>query len=298
VERLYLRWELYMLSNIGKWKIIALETGDFRLDGGAMMGSVPKVLWEKTNPADKLNRIDLSLRCLFLDDGENKVLIETGMGDKLSPEFFEMFHVVQSKHPIKNKLADIGYQMEDITHVILTHLHFDHAGGATTLDNSGNLIPAFPDAEYYVSKENWNAGINPSPRDSASYLDLNYLPLKKTAKLHLLPENSEIFNGLSTITVNGHTNGQQLIKIESDNDTLIFCSDLIPLRSHLRLPWIMGYDLNAVLTLEEKTRFLKQAAIDNWWLWFYHDPKTVAVRIKEGKQYYDVVEEVMRNGKN
>ena len=287
-----------MLSNIGKWEVNALETGDFRLDGGAMMGSVPKVLWEKTNPADELNRINLSLRCLLLDDGKNRVLIETGMGDKLNPDFIEMFHVIQPKHPLKNKLLNIGYQIEDITHVILTHLHFDHAGGATTLDNDGNLIPSFPNAEYYVSKVNWNAGINPSPRDSASYLDINYLPLEKLAKLHLLSDNSKIFKGISTITVNGHTNGQQLIKIESEKDTLVFCSDLIPLRSHLKLPWIMGYDLNAVLTLEEKTKFLQQAATDNWWLWFYHDPETVAIRIKEGKKYYDVVEEVIRNGRS
>ena len=286
------------MLNIGKWKINALETGDFRLDGGAMMGSVPKILWEKTNPADELNRIDLSLRCLLIDDGENKVLIETGMGDKIKEDFAQMFHVIQPKHPLKEKLAHIGYQMEEITHVILTHLHFDHAGGATILDKDGNLIPAFPNAEYYVSKVNWNAGINPSPRDSASYLDCNYLPLESSTALHLIAENSKIFNGISTITVNGHTNGQQLIKIESENDTLVFCSDLIPLRSHLQLPWIMGYDLNAVLTLEEKTKFLKKAAQNQWWLWFYHDPKTVAVRIQEGKKYYNVVEEVIRNGRS
>ena len=287
-----------MLNRIGKWKVTALETGDFRLDGGAMMGSVPKVLWEKTNVADELNRIDLSLRCLLLDDGSNKVLIETGMGDKLAPEFAQMFHVIQPKHPLKEKLADIGYKIEEITHVILTHLHFDHAGGATTFDNDKNLIPTFPNAEYYVSNVNWNAGINPSPRDSASYLDFNYLPLEKSTKLNLLTDNTKVFNGISTITVNGHTTGQQLIKIESNNDILVFCSDLIPLRSHLQLPWIMGYDLNAVLSLEEKTEFLKNAAKYNWWLWFYHDPATVAVRIKKGKKYYDVVEEVMRNGKS
>ena len=283
-----------MLNQIGKWKIFALETGDFRLDGGAMMGSVPKVLWEKSNRADELNRIDLSLRCLLLDDGENRVLIESGMGDKLTSKFANMFHVTQPDHPLKERLGEIGYKMEDITHMILTHLHFDHAGGATILDENNNLIPAFPNAVYYVSDSNWDAGMNPSPRDSASYLDFNYTPLQTAGKLELVAENSIIMDGISTISVNGHTFGQQLIKVESEGNTLIFCSDLIPLRSHLKLPWIMGYDLNAVLTLEEKTNFLKEAAKNNWWLWFYHDPKTIAVRIKKSEKYYDVVDEVMR----
>ncbi len=284
-----------MLNHIGKWKIFPLETGDFRLDGGAMMGSVPKVLWEKTNPADELNRIDLALRCLLLDDGENIVLIETGMGDKLTEKFANMFHVQQSNHPLRERLGEIGYKMEDITHMILTHLHFDHSGGAIILDENDNLVPAFPNAVYYVSDTNWEAGMNPSPRDSASYLDFNYAPLEKAGVLELVSDNSLIIDGISTISVNGHTTGQQLIKIDSEGDTLIFCSDLIPLRSHIKLPWIMGYDLNAVLTLEEKTIFLKEAADNNWWLWFYHDPKTIAVKIKQGKKYYDVVDEVLRD---
>jgi len=284
-----------MLDQIGKWKITALETGDFRLDGGSMMGSVPKVLWEKTNPADALNRIDLSLRCLFLDDGKNRVLVETGMGDKLEDNFSAMFNVIQPKHPIQEKLDDIGYKMADITHVIITHLHFDHAGGATTLDGDGNLIPAFPNAVYYISESNWEAGVNPSPRDSASYLSLNFLPLQKAGKLELVKENSVILDGVSTITVNGHTNGQQLVKVKSEGDVLVFCGDLVPLRSHLQLPWIMGYDLNAVLTLEEKTKFLKEAADNKWWLWFYHDPKTVAVRIEKGEKHYDIRDEVLRS---
>ena len=284
-----------MLNQIGKWKIFALETGDFRLDGGAMMGSVPRVLWEKSNPADELNRIDLSLRCLLLDDGENRVLIESGMGDKLTSKFAKMFHVLQPDHPLKERLGEIGYKMEDITHMILTHLHFDHAGGATIIDESNNFIPAFPNAVYYVSDSNWDAGKNPSPRDSASYLDINYAPLQQAGKLEMVAENSIIMDGISTISVNGHTFGQQLIKVKSEGDTLIFCSDLIPLRSHLKLPWIMGYDLNAVLTLEDKTKFLNEAAEKKWWLWFYHDPLTVAVKIRSSKKYYDVIDEIKRD---
>jgi len=185
--------------------------------------------------------------------------------------------------------------MDDITHVILTHLHFDHAGGATTLDSNGVLIPSFPNATYFVSKRNWEAGLSPTPRDSASYLKFNYLPLADSDQLNLLDENTEIIDGISTIVVNGHTHGQQLIKVESGEDTLVFCSDLIPLKSHIQIPWIMGYDLNAMLTLEEKTDFLYHASENEWWLWLYHDPRTVAVKIKSGGKYYDIIEEIYRS---
>ena len=283
-----------MLKSIGKWQIYPLETGDFRLDGGAMMGSVPKVLWEKTNPPDELNRIDLSLRCLLLDDGKQKILIETGMGNKIENSFIKRFHVQQAKHPLKKCLHDIGVGMDDITHVLLTHLHFDHAGGATMKDGLGSIVPSFPNAIYYVSERNWEAGQNPSPRDQASYLNCNYNPLQDADQLQLVPENTEILDGIFSLVVNGHTYGQQLIKIEDGSSVLIFCADLIPLKSHIQLPWIMGYDLNAVLTLQEKTSFLKDASDNNWWLWLYHDPKVIAIRIKTGKKYYDVVEEMCR----
>jgi len=273
---------------------MALETGDFRLDGGAMMGSVPKVLWEITNPADELNRINLSLRCMLLDNGEQRVLIESGMGDKLDGSFLKRFHIKQTSHPLKGALDLFGYNIDDITHVILTHLHFDHAGGATTIDSQGNITPTFPNAMYYVSTSNWEAGLYPSPRDSASYLDINYKCLEDSKQLRLLNEDESILKDISTIMVHGHTNGQQLIRLDSGNETLVFCSDLIPLRSHIQLPWIMGYDLNAVLTLEEKTHFLDQAAKNNWWLWLYHDPNTVAIKIKKGKKYYDVIKEKLR----
>ena len=283
-----------MLNNIGKWKVFALETGEFRLDGGAMMGSVPKVLWAKTNPADEFNRINLSLRCLLVDDGQNCVLVETGMGSKLAKDFIDMFHVKQKEDPIAFCLKSKGYSVTDITHVILTHLHFDHSGGILNLNASGESVLAFPNAQYYISETNWHAGMNPSPRDSASYLENNYSFLESTGKLKLIPDNSQIIDGISTLTVNGHTSGQQLIKVMDDQDVLVFCSDLIPLKSHVKIPWIMGYDLNALLTLQEKTDFLNKASNENWWLWFYHDPETIAIRIEKGEKYYNIVEEVKR----
>ena len=284
-----------MLKNIGKWKVFALETGDFRLDGGAMMGSVPKVLWEKTNPSDSLNRIDLALRCLLLDDGENCILIETGMGSKISDDFKNIFSIRQKENPLQSALKRFNYKQEDISHVILTHLHFDHSGGILDINKDGELVPAFPNATYFISEANWTSGMNPSPRDSASYLDYNYSLLESLGNLKLVQDNSMILGGISTISVNGHTVGQQLVKVEDADDVLIFCSDLIPLKSHIRLPWIMGYDLNAALTLKEKTNFLNQAADEGWWLWFYHDPNTVALQIEKSTKYYDIVKEIRRS---
>ena len=282
------------IDKIGKWKVTVLETGEFWLDGGAMMGSVPKVLWEKTNPPDDLNRICLSMRCLLLDDGENVVLIETGIGDKNSQKFINMFNIKQGRNALSNTLSKYNYSLENITHVILTHLHFDHAGGATKINENGKFVPMFPNAEYFISKTNWDAGLNPSPRDRASYLNENYLPLLDNKVLNFVDDNTEIIDGISTYVVNGHTYGQQLVKISDCNSSLIFCSDLIPLRSHIRLPWIMGYDLNAVLTLEEKDKFLNLAAKNNWILFFYHDPDTIAVTIKKDNDKFKVVNEIRR----
>ena len=283
-----------MLNNIGEWKVIVLETGDFRLDGGAMMGSVPKVLWEQTNPAEELNRINLSLRCLLLDNGSKRVLIETGMGNKFNDKFKSMFAIKQSSDPLSDTLAKYGYNPDSITDVILTHLHFDHSGGALNCNENEVLVPAFTNAQYHVSESNWKLGVAPNPRDRASYLNENYLPLKDAGVLNLIADNSEILSGISSYIVNGHTTGQQLIKVESEGEVLVFCSDLIPLRSHLKLPWIMGYDLNALLSLKEKTKFLQEAVDGDWWLFFYHDPKTIAVKIEKGDKHYNVVKEIFR----
>ena len=208
----------------------------------------------------------------MLDDGKNVILIESGIGDNNSEKFIDMFNICQSKNALSDTLSKFGYIVEDITHVILTHLHFDHAGGATNIDEKGNMIPSFPNAKYYISNKNWQAGLNPSPKDKASYLKDNYMVLMKKKVLNVIPENTNILDGIGTYVVNGHTYGQQLIKIHDGGKIVLFCSDLIPLKSHLKLPWIMGYDLNAALTLKEKEIFLNLASKNNWILYFYHDP--------------------------
>ena len=284
-----------MLDTIGDWKVSVIDTGRFWLDGGAMMGSVPKVLWEKTNMPDGKNRIELALRCLLLDNGEKVVLIETGLGNKINSKFRNMFNVCQADDALNRSLLNCGYKPEDISDVILTHLHFDHSGGATKFDSNGVIVPSFPNAIYHVSERNWDIGLNPNPRDKASYLDENYLCIQKTGQLSLIGQDSQIIDSISAISVDGHTFGQQLVKVDGGSDILVFCSDLIPLRSHLKLPWIMGYDLNAYLTLKEKTKFLLDAAKNNWWLYFYHDPNTIAVKVKKSERGYDVSSQVLEN---
>jgi glyoxylase-like metal-dependent hydrolase (beta-lactamase superfamily II) len=285
-----------MLSKIGKWKIIAIESGNFKLDGGAMMGSVPKVLWNKTNPADKLNRIDLAMRCVLLDDGENIVLIETGIGNKFDTKFSSIFEINNKSNTLSDTLQLYGYIHSNVTHVIMTHLHFDHSGGATTIDDNGELITTFPNAKYYISNKNWLAALNPNLRDKASYLKENFIPIELNGQLELIEGNTEILPGLSTHEANGHTSGQQLVKIDSMGETLLFCGDLIPLRSHLNPPFIMGYDLNASKTLEEKIDLLDLASKNEWWLWFYHDPKTIAVKVRKNtNSKYEVIKEVLKS---
>lgn len=282
------------LNDLGKWKVFALESGTFKLDGGAMMGSVPKVLWEKTNKPDDLNRIKLSMRCLLVDDGINRVLIETGIGFKNPEKFLKIFDIDHSKYTLSNTLSESGYNFNDITHVIITHLHFDHSGGALHFEDK-QLKPSFPNATYYISDSNWKAAINPNEREKVSYISSNYMQLELEKKLKKIPDNYKILDGIETYVVNGHTKGQQLVKISDSSETIVFCSDLIPLKSHLKLPWIMGYDLNAEITLSEKKKFLDQASAENWILFFYHDPDCVAVRVKKSEKYYKIIDEIRRS---
>jgi glyoxylase-like metal-dependent hydrolase (beta-lactamase superfamily II) len=216
------------------------------------------------------------------------------IGNKMDKQFNSFFQIIQSENPLKDELKKMGLIPEDVTHVIFSHLHFDHAGGATKLNEEGQPMPAFPNAEYFITESQWKQANNPNVRDRASYMQRDFMPLQAAGLLQLIPENSSIINGISTYCVNGHTCGQQLVKIKDGDHCLFYCGDLIPLKSHLQLPWIMGYDLNALLTLDEKTQFLSQAADENWWLVFDHDPVTSAVKIPEGKKYYDIIEEDLR----
>ena len=264
---------------IGKYTLKIIESGFFALDGGAMFGIVPKPLWEIANPPDIENRIKLATRNLLLEDGNKKILIDTGMGTKWNKKMKEIYSISE-EITIESALADNGVKAEDISDVILTHLHFDHTGGSTKNEN-GKTVPSFPNAKYYVQKQNFDWAINPSDRDRGSYLKENFLSLFEEGVLNFIYGEEEFDDEIKFIVVNGHTFGQQLIKISDSANTFLYCCDLFPTISHIPIPYVMGYDLQPLVTVSEKQKILKQAINESWKLFFEHDPDTAFVTLKE-----------------
>ncbi len=264
--------------SIGEYQVRAIPTGIFGLDGGAMFGTVPKVLWEKTNPPDEHNRIPMEARALLLTGRDKNILVDVGnghdfvakYGDKLGQKFGEMYQV--KGNGLLENLKKYGLTPADITHVILTHLHFDHAGGGTC-EREGRIVPTFPKAQYYVQRKNLETAKAPNLRERASYLEANYQPLLDAGCLTLLDGAVEnLLPGISVFISNGHTEGQQLVKVSDGKKTLVYCGDLVPTSSHVRLPFIMGYDLHPLTIIEEKRQLLAKASQGNWFLYFEHDP--------------------------
>ena len=263
---------------IGKYKLKSVLSGAFALDGGAMFGIIPKPLWEKTNPADELNRVTLSTRNLLLICDDKKILIDTGMGNKWDEKNKNIYHI-DPKLNLELALELNGIKPEDITDVLLTHLHFDHTGGSTKLEN-GKLVPAFPNAKYLVQKKNFEWAMNPSERDKGSYIKDNFEPLVKEGVLKLIDGEKEFDENISFRIINGHTFGQQMIKISDSSNTVLYCADLMPFISQIRIPYIMGYDLQPLITVQEKKKYLQLAADENWHLYFGHDPQFAAATVK------------------
>jgi glyoxylase-like metal-dependent hydrolase (beta-lactamase superfamily II) len=264
---------------IGKYEIHPVETGRFALDGGAMFGVVPKPLWEKTNPPDEKNRITLAARALLLRGEGRTVLIDTGNGGKFNEKLRTIYRIESAGTDLLTSLARYGVTSGDVTDVILTHLHFDHAGGSTTLVD-GEAVPTFPRARYYVQEEHWRAAHVPTERDRASFFPDDYLPLRNSGVLEFTGGEGEIIPGVSVRLVHGHTAALQCPLIRDGRTTLFYCADLVPTTSHLLLPWIMAYDLRPLVTLEEKRRLLAQAADEDWILFFEHDPQVAAARLQ------------------
>lgn len=257
---------------LGKFELYPVLDGMFRLDGGAMFGVVPKVLWDKTNPPDENNRILLALRCCLIKTNNALILIDTGIGDKGQDKFNDIYQV-NHHTDLETSLKQIGFNANDINIVINTHLHFDHCGGNTKLDADGKVIPTFPKAQYYVQKTEWEAANNPDRRSQASYLVENFAPLQEHNQLRLVDETATITDGIEVIMTAGHTYGHQVVKVSSENQTLIYWGDLIPTASHISLPFLMAYDLFPLQTMEHKKRLLSQAVQGNWISFFEHDPK-------------------------
>jgi glyoxylase-like metal-dependent hydrolase (beta-lactamase superfamily II) len=269
---------------IGKYKLSIIESGSFGLDGGAMFGIIPKPLWQRTNLADDANRVRLATRNLLLESDTRKILIDTGMGSKWD-EKSKNIYAIDEKHSLSSALSEKGLKPDEITDVILTHLHFDHTGGSTILVN-GKLEPAFPNANYFVQKQNFDWARNPSDRDKGSYIKDNFLSLYEEGVLNFIIGNAEFDDEIKMIVINGHTFGQQMVKISNGSDTFLFCSDLMPFVSHIPLPYIMGYDLQPLVTLEEKKKYLKLALDENWKLFFGHDAEFAFATVKKFGEGY------------
>jgi glyoxylase-like metal-dependent hydrolase (beta-lactamase superfamily II) len=276
---------------IGNYDITPLETGTFALDGGAMFGIVPYVFWSKTNPPDDRRRIDLAARCLLIRGNGKTILVDDGNGTKFTDKLKDIYRLDTSTHDLISSLSKAGVKPEDITDVILTHLHFDHAGGSTTRTN-GKLVPTFPNARYYVQKKHWELSQNPTEKDRGSFMPDDYLPLMNEGVLELVDGEFEIFPGIELVVCNGHTSAQQLPKLTDGKQTLLFCCDLIPTVSHIPLPYVMAYDVRPLVTIEEKKRILARAYEEKWLLFLEHDPGTEAITVKPSEKGF-VVDERM-----
>ncbi len=261
---------------LGEVELFPLSDGSFWLDGGAMFGVVPKVLWQRTNPSDDRNRICLGLHPLLVKTKRENILIETGIGDKIPDKFKEIYKVEKEKELIQS-LEDTGVSSEDIDIVILTHLHFDHCGWNTRRASDGRIVPTFKNARYFIQKAEWERALNPDPRSKASYLRENFLPLEEYGNLRLISGDTEITEGIEVILTGGHTQGHQVVLI---NRRAIYWGDLIPTTSHIRIPYVMGYDLFPLDTMRSKERLLDRAIKENWLSVFEHDPQVSIARLK------------------
>ncbi len=278
---------------IGQYKIDIFETGDFALDGGAMFGVVPKPLWSKSYHAgDELNRIAMTARCLLIRSAERNILVDTGCGDKMHPKMRSIYDLDNSIKSIDLSLVNYGIAADDITDVILTHLHFDHAGGATVMRN-GEAVPTFPNAKYYVQKKHFEWANAPSEKDRASFMPENWMPIVNAGMMEFTDGPGEILNGINAVPLNGHTPAMQMITVSDEQTTLAFPADLLPTAAHIPLPYIMGYDNYPLTTLEEKKIFLPQMAEEGWLIVFEHDRFTIAGKVVAGEKGFSCGEKTI-----
>lgn len=265
----------------GDYRIEIIPDTEFKLDGGAMFGIVPRVLWERVAAPDEQNRIRLGTHCLFIESAAERILIETGMGEKWSEKLSKIYGIRREKSLAETLFEKTNYRPADITIIVNTHLHFDHCGGNTKFNDAGEIVPTFPNARYFISANEFNHAENPTERDQVSYLKENWEALKKSGQLELKPDIYEVIPNLTMTETRGHNGSMQTVRLESGGEILYSFSDLIPTANHLGLPWIMGYDLFPLETLANKKRLLSQAVEENWLCWFYHNTETPMCRLTE-----------------
>ena len=281
---------LVQRRKIGALTVHAIQAGGQRLDGGAMFGVVPKPLWEKRIPADERNRIQLGMRCLLIEHPSGLILIDTGAGNKENEKFKDIYGLenegAAGRTMLEDGLKEVGVAPADIALVINTHLHFDHAGGNTFIGESGKVQLTFPNATYIVRRGEYDYAMHPNERTAASYFERNFHPVEAAEKLELVAREKTIVKGIRVVPTPGHTPFHQSVLIESGGERACYLGDLVPTHAHLPLPWIMGYDVEPLVTLETKRRILKQALDENWLLIFEHDATVPWGRIEhDGKTY-------------
>jgi len=260
------------MPKIAGYELYTIESGRFGLDGGAMFGIIPKPMWEKIIPSDERNRIPMNMRCLLLIGNNRVILVDDGLGDKYDAKFAHIYAVNSEMFNLSRSLTQHGITPEDVTDVVLSHLHFDHAGGSTTRKGE-HLVPTFPNATYHVQKSHWEWATNkPNIRERNSFLRENLVPLADSGQLRFQDGSGALFEGIETRVVHGHTPGQQMLKVSDQNQTLVFTADLLPTLAHVPSIWVMGYDLEPLITISEKEAFLREAADKNWKVMYDHDP--------------------------
>lgn len=266
-------------------KIYPINTGNFKLDGGAMFGVVPKSLWSRTNPADDNNMCDWSMRSLLIEDGDRLMLIDTGIGDKQSEKFFSHYYLSDA-NALEPNLKKLGFSLDDITDVFLTHLHFDHCGGAIkwNKDRTG-FEPVFKNATYWSTENHWKWATVPNPREKASFLSENILPIQESGQLQFVERTNDftknVFPNIDVLFVDGHTESMMIPHIHYKNETLVFMADLLPSVGHIPLPYVMGYDTRPLITLTEKEKFLQNAVKNDFILFLEHDSVNECARLQD-----------------
>jgi glyoxylase-like metal-dependent hydrolase (beta-lactamase superfamily II) len=267
-------------------KLYPIESGNFKLDGGAMFGVVPKTIWNKTNPADENNLIDIAARCLLIEDGNRLTLIDTGMGNKQSDKFFG-YYSLWGNHSLDKSLAKYGFHRDDVTDVFMSHLHFDHCGGSVQWNaNKTGYEPAFKNAKYWTNENHWNWATKPNNREKASFLNENILPMQESGQLNFISRPNSDFGICEDLKfgifyVDGHTEKMMLPHIKYQDKTIVFCADLIPTAGHLPLPYVMGYDTRPLLTMPEKAKFLEAAMANNYYLFLEHDAHNEIITVEQ-----------------
>ena len=277
---------------IGDYDLYSIETSEFSLDGGAMFGIIPKPIWEREASSDALNRIDMVTRSLLLCSDERKILIDTGNGTKWEEKYRDIYNIDTSRYNIENSLTKYGFSADDITDIINTHLHFDHAGGNTKIDD-GSIVPTFPNAKYWVTKEHWELANHPSQKDSGSFIEHDWKVLAENGMIETVNGNEPFIKGIDSYITQGHTAGLLHPMISDGTKTLFYGADIFPLAAHISIPWVMAYDVQPVVTMKEKEILLPKMQDEEWILFLEHDPKIQACTVHQDGKHFKMNESVL-----